>query len=149
MRSLILAAALALVPLAVTANSHGGGGGNAGAHFIENWDLDGDGAVTLAEAQERRSDVFLSFDADEDGALSAEEYDMFDAARANDLENMGLPAKAATGDNPAGLMRREMTDIDGDGRVTRTEFIDSTADWIARMDRDGDGQVTAADFCNR
>ena len=144
MRIVILSAALALTPLTALANSHGGG--NAGAHFIENWDLDGDGAVTLAEAQERRGDVFLSFDADENGALSAEEYDMFDAARANDLVEMGLPAKAATGDNPAGLMRRDITDANGDGQVTREEFIDSAADWIARMDRDGDGQITAADF---
>lgn len=126
------------------ANSHAKG--NAGAHFIENWDMDGDGAVTLEEATERRRDVFASFDADEDGALSGVEYDMFDQARANDLMEMGLPAKAAMGDNPAGLMRREMTDADGNGIVTQEEFLGSTADWITRMDRTGDGIVTADDF---
>lgn len=46
--------------------------GVPGEHFVENWDLDGDGIVTLAEAQERRGDVFTTFDADEDGKLSAE-----------------------------------------------------------------------------
>ena len=146
MRIMMLTAVLALAPVAAIAGSHGQGAGNAGAHFIENWDLDGDGAVTVAEAEERRADVFAAFDADEDGSLSPGEYDMFDAARANDLMEMGLPAKAATGDNPAGLMRRDMTDTDGDGSVTRAEFLDSAADWIARMDSNGDGQVTAADF---
>jgi Ca2+-binding EF-hand superfamily protein len=146
MRIVMLCAALAMAPVAAVAGSHGQSGGNAGAHFIENWDLDGDGAVTVAEAEERRADVFAAFDADEDGSLSSDEYDMFDAARANDLMEMGLPAKAATGDNPAGLMRREMTDADGDGTVTRAEFLGSAAAWIARMDSDGDGRVTAADF---
>ena len=47
--------------------------GVPGSHFIENWDLDGDGQVTLAEAQERRGDVFYSFDADEDGYIDEEE----------------------------------------------------------------------------
>ncbi len=140
----LLLAALICTAGPVLASSHGKG--NAGAHFIENWDLDGDGVVTLAEATERRSDVFASFDADEDGALSAEEYDMFDAARANDLQEMGLPAKAAQGNNPAGLMRREMTDANGDGSVTEEEFLGSTAAWIARMDRNGDGTISADDF---
>ena len=47
--------------------------GMPGAHFIENWDLDGNGAVTAAEIAEKRSDVFASFDADENASLSAAE----------------------------------------------------------------------------
>ena len=63
--------------------------GVPGSHFIENWDLDGDGQVTLAEAQERRGDVFYSFDADEDGFIDGEEYKNFDEARKNDMEGQG------------------------------------------------------------
>ena len=49
-----------------------------GAHFLQNWDQDGDGIVSLDEATTKRNDLFTSFDADEDGKLSAEEYSAFD-----------------------------------------------------------------------
>lgn len=42
-------------------------------HFMSNWDLDSNGAVTLAEVRERRDNVFSSFDSNEDGYLDAEE----------------------------------------------------------------------------
>ena len=64
--------------------------GSPGLHFIENWDLDGDGQVTLAEATERRGDIFVTFDADDNGVLSPEEHDFFDEARANDMKENGM-----------------------------------------------------------
>lgn len=42
-------------------------------HFMTNWDLDSNGAVTLDEVRERRDSVFAAFDANEDGYLDAEE----------------------------------------------------------------------------
>ena len=123
--------------------------GNPGAHFVENWDLNADGQVTLAEATERRSDVFASFDANEDGLLDAAEYDMFDEARANDMaENAGAHGggngngfgAAATG------MERGFNDADGDGKVSLAEFLAKTEDWLAIMDRNGDSVVTTDDF---
>ena len=122
--------------------------GVPGSHFIENWDLDGDGAVTLAEAQERRGDVFSSFDSDEDGQLSAAEYVLFDEARANDIETaagaqgpgMGVMMRAADG------MRLQVNDSDGDGQVSRHEFITGATGWIDGMDRNRDGVVSGADF---
>ena len=45
-----------------------------GAHFLEQWDLNADGQVTLDEAREKRGDVFVMFDADEDGALNDTEW---------------------------------------------------------------------------
>ena len=120
--------------------------GVPGGHFIENWDLDGNGAVSLQEAEERRGDVFASFDSDEDGYLSAQEYILFDEARANDMQNngaqhgQGMMVRAADG------MRLQANDGDGDGRVSQAEFITATADWIAKLDRDGDGVVTTDDF---
>ncbi|WP_370319602.1 EF-hand domain-containing protein [Oricola sp.] len=42
-------------------------------HFMSNWDLDSNGAVTLEEVRERRDSVFSAFDANEDGNLDAEE----------------------------------------------------------------------------
>ncbi|MFD1694489.1 hypothetical protein [Roseibium aestuarii] len=116
-----------------------------GAHFIENWDLDGDGAVTVDEARDRRSDVFASFDTNDDGFLDAEEYVTFDEARANDQAENGQGMGEGRR-NPANGLRLEVNDLDGDGRVSRGEFLDAAAGWIARIDRNGDGVVRADDF---
>lgn len=119
--------------------------GNPGGHFVESWDLDGDGQVTLAEATERRGDVFLSFDADENGILSPEEHDLFDEARANDMAENGM-GHGGGQRNPANGMLREVTDADGDGSVNREEFLAAVPAWFNAMDRNGDGVVTTADF---
>ncbi|MGX1497524.1 hypothetical protein ACSSV1_002560 [Labrenzia sp. MBR-25] len=120
-----------------------------GAHFVENWDLDGDGAVTVVEARERRSDVFASFDANEDGFLDAEEYVLFDEARAQDQaanEPQGMGRGAG---NPANGMALDVNDTDGDGKVSEAEFLDNAQAWIEMIDRNGDGVVTMADFGQR
>ncbi|MBR9843434.1 MAG: EF-hand domain-containing protein [Rhodobacteraceae bacterium] len=115
--------------------------------FLENWDLDGDGTVTMAEAKEKRADIFYTFDADENGTLDAEEYAVFDEARANDMEQMGMgKGGKGKGAQAAQGMRREFTDLDGNGSVTRDEFLDSLADWFSRIDRNGDGMVNGDDF---
>jgi Ca2+-binding EF-hand superfamily protein len=136
-RSIILAAGVALVGLPAIAQ------GKPGAHFVENWDLDGDGAVTLAEATERRGDIFYTFDANEDGVLDATEHDDFDAARSADMEGQGGWHGP---NNPANGMLRTVTDADGDGQVSRDEFLGAVPEWFARMDRNGDGVVTTDDF---
>jgi len=121
---------------------------NPGEHFITNWDGDGDGAVTLEEATTRRGDIFVTFDADENGFLSAEEYTQFDAARAGDQAQM----RQGQGKGQGLMMREEggmqlaFNDADGDGAVSRDEFLARTPDWFAMMDRNADGQITAADF---
>lgn len=123
-----------------------------GGHFIANWDLNADGTVSLEEATEKRGDVFTTFDADEDGKLSATEYDMFDEARANDQAEMkaamgkGKGMGHGKGMGEEGGMMRAFNDADGDGFVSRDEFMAKTPDWIAMMDRNGDGGVTADDF---
>lgn len=120
--------------------------GEPGAHFIENWDSDGDGAVTVDEAGARRADVFASFDANEDGFLDAEEYVTFDEARANDMaQNEGGQGKGAMMRAADGMLLAR-NDIDGDGKVSRDEFLGQAAAWIAEMDRNGDGVITTADF---
>jgi len=121
------------------------GNGVPGGHFVESWDLDEDGKVTLSEATERRGDVFLTFDADDNGILDSEEHDLFDEARANDMKENG--EGHGTGKrNPANGMLREVTDANGDGQVTRAEFLDAVPAWFAQMDKNGDGAVTTDDF---
>lgn len=133
-----------------------------GAHFLQNWDQDGDGIVSLDEATAKRNDLFTSFDADEDGKLSAEEYSAFDEMRSADQEMMreemgagmgqgggkghGMGMGHGNGMPEEGGMMRGFDDADGDRMVSREEFTSRTADWLAMMDHNGDGQVTAADF---
>ncbi len=117
-----------------------------GDHFIENWDLDADGAVTLSEVETRRGDVFYTFDADENGVLDAEEYAMFDEARANDMQNEPGHGRSGTMGRAAEGMTLVFNDTDGDGAVTEAEFMAHSKAWLALIDRDGNGAITSADF---
>lgn len=117
-----------------------------GAHFVENWDMNGDGQVTLAEAQEKRTELFYMFDSDENGLLNDAEYDLFDETRRADMdENAGGHKKGAMRGIDQAMMR-QFNDVDGDGMVSRDEFIAKAEAWFAMVDRNGDGVVTTADF---
>ncbi len=116
-----------------------------GSHFIESWDLNADGTVTLAELEEKRGDVFYMFDADENGMLNADEYASFDEVRAADMENQGDHAQGKMGRVQEG-MQMTFNDANGDGQVSEAEFVAKAADWLAIIDRDESGDVTSADF---
>ena len=145
MKTLITATALVTL-LATSAFASGNGGGNPGAGFLDEWDNDGDGRVTVENVASRRSDVFASFDADDNGILDAEEYAFFDEARASSHDDEGSDGghggerKAAVG------MTLPFNDVDGNGSVTLSEFIGQSAAWLALVDRNGDGVVTVEDF---
>lgn len=116
-----------------------------GAHFIENWDLDEDGQVTLAETTQKRADIFYMFDQDENGSLDDAEYDLFDETRQADIDaNAGGPKGQMRGLNQA--MMRDFNDRDSDGSVTEAEFLEGAADLFLQMDRNKDGVITTADF---
>lgn len=119
--------------------------GLPGEHFIQNWDYDTDGQVTFAEVEERRGDIFYMFDQNDDGLLQSEEYDLFDEARATDMENMGGHEGNAMRPVDQGMMRAN-NDANGDGLVSREEFVRFSATWFANMDRNGDGVITTDDF---
>lgn len=118
-----------------------------GTHFIENWDMDENGAVSMAEITERRDLVFTMFDNDENNALDATEYAMFDETRAADMEmNAGGHGNGQGGGRMNEGMTMAFNDTDGDGIVTRDEFIAGSAGWFAMLDQNEDGSVTADDF---
>ena len=135
----VLLTCAALMPIAAFAQD------TPGSHFVENWDLDGNLSVSSEEITERRGDIFVMFDQDEDGMLSAEEYVLFDETRAADLENN------AGGHGKGGdLMQEGLTlgfnDTDADGKVSKEEFVSNSAAWFTQIDRNGDAMITSADF---
>jgi hypothetical protein len=135
----MLATLTALLPFAAAAQN------NPGEHFIESWDLNADGTVTLEEIAERREMVFTMFDNDENGVLDSAEYIFFDETRAADMEN-----NAGGHGQGGGRMQEGLTlsfnDSDADGLVSQEEFINNSSAWIALIDRDADGVITFSDF---
>lgn len=138
MRLLLLASACALGTAALAQ-------GTPGAHFIENWDMDGDGLITVAEIAEKRGEIFVMFDQNEDGALDAAEYDLFDETRRADIE-----ANAGGRKGPMALvdkaMDRTFNDADGDGLVSLDEFGAQAPAFFDTLDKNGDGVISSADF---
>lgn len=84
--ALILAASAAWAGLAIAEDTAAQDGFRT--HFMESWDGDADGKVTLEEARARRTDIFAAFDADEDGFLTDPELAQMDEMRANEHEGM-------------------------------------------------------------
>lgn len=119
--------------------------GGPGAHFIESWDRNNDGIVTLAELRAKRGDVFYTFDSDENGFLNAEEYGYFDDARQADMEGQGEHAQGKLGRVQEGLVMA-FNDSNGDGQVSEAEFFANAKNWLALIDRNESGDVTPADF---
>ena len=119
--------------------------GGPGAHFIESWDRNNDGIVTLVELRAKRGDVFYTFDSDENGFLNAEEYGYFDDARQADMEGQGEHAQGKLGRVQEGLVMA-FNDSNGDGQVSEAEFFANAKNWLALIDRNESGDVTPADF---
>lgn len=108
--------------------------------FVDSWDSDEDGTVSLAEANERRAEFFSVLDDDEDGKIVAKEFTAF-------LTNQRMPPEEAT-NGQRGLFGMDLAfnDANKDGFVTKEEFLAQTQRWLDGMDRSGDGKVTSADF---
>ena len=119
-----------------------------GDQFMQSWDLDGNGTATREELREMRGNVFFTFDANEDGFLDAEEYVLFDEARANDVANYEADQRdqmQAVADG----MSLANSDTNGDGRVGQDEFLSGADGWFAQLDKNGDGGITLEDFAQQ
>lgn len=140
--ALVLTVSGALMPQMALAQQ-----GNPGAHFIEQWDMDGNGEVTLAEAQEKRGDVFVMFDANENDQMDAPEWQAIADHLAGEAANSNAAGmKRGPGKAIHDAMEAAFNDTDGNGIVTKDEFVAATAGLFATIDRTGDGLMTTADF---
>ncbi len=110
--------------------------------FLEVWDMDADGKVTMREVDEMRIAIFETFDKDGDGALNSEEYTAFDKARGDAAKDSNSPLlkRAVHG------LRRESMDTNLDGMVTRNDMSAALRDWFMSHDKDKDGVLTDGDF---
>lgn len=111
-------AAIAFACLAAPAWAQGRGG-----DMLAAMDANGDGAVTRAEAQAARDTMFTRMDADGDGFISQAE-------------------RAAMREETARRRQRGNADANGDGRVSRSEFMGQPFRGFDMADANNDGVVT-------
>lgn len=93
-------------------------------------DANGDGVITREEVAAARAKRFAKRDANGDGVITAAELD---AAIMKRLEKRKARLRYR-------LLAR--LDADGDGKVTKDEFVNKRDRLFSRLDRDGDGRIT-------
>lgn len=104
-------------------------------------DTNQDGQVSAEEAAERAADVFAGLDVDESQDVTLEEFMAYDT---------GMPLEAGQQRMEQRRQRREarfqQLDANGDGRLTREEFLNHFRQQFAEADTDGDGRVDPFEF---
>ncbi|PYE99934.1 EF hand domain-containing protein [Rhodopseudomonas faecalis] len=115
------------------------------SHFLEQWDANGDGSVSLAEIRQGREHRFAAYDADGDGYLDREEQAKFDKVRETGIARFSEDDRVKIRRVADGLSMPR-NDADGDGRVSRDEFLKGGDSWLKSLDKDGDGAVTLLDL---
>ncbi len=105
-------------------------GGGRAMEMMQEFDANGDGALTQDEIDTARAARLGEFDADGDGSLNLEEY-----------QALWLDAM-----HGAMVDRFQSHDDDGDGKVTAEEFGEPWTGMVARMDVNGDGKLDRSDM---
>ena len=154
-KSLTLAA-LCMAALATPTIAQQGGGMMA---FVSEWDMNGDGVVTLDDFATRRGDQFEMFDLNGDGGIDAEEQaNMAQTIAGMQEVNHGgqghgqgqgqgqMGGQRGPGPRIHAAMTAAYADTDQDGVITRAEWDAATERLFADLDRNGDGQMGPADF---
>ena len=146
---MILAATLAALGGAALAQGQGNG---AMAGFVQEWDMNADGRVTLADFAERRTTQFDMFDLNGDARIDAEEQANMaqTIAGAQDANHGGEGGHGQGGNGPGAQIHAAMTadyaDADRDGILSAQEWADATQRLFTELDRSGDGLLDRADF---
>jgi len=106
-----------------------GGHGMRGKGMLKQADSDGDGVVTLAEAEAKFRERTLAIDVNKDGSISVQEMEAH-------RQIMRAERQAA---------RLTALDADKNGTVSVEEFNNAHSKRLARMDSNSDGKLDAED----
>lgn len=114
-------------------------------------DTNGDNAVTRAELEQFHGEMFDFRDSNEDGFLDREDASparqRLAQMRAEGAAEAAAPhrSRAMRGARGARRMMEEL-DTDGDGRISRAEFVERRSPVFTRLDADENGTVTGAEI---
>lgn len=137
-------AALAAILVAVGPTvSFAQGGGQGMADRFQALDADGDGRLSAVEAAEWQETVLVAMDADEDGQLTREEYMAVQMGKGADPDQRGPRYEEKQAEKDAAFTQM---DDEGDGLVSREQFLEAGAKNFIKADADGDGYVTMPEF---
>ncbi len=100
-------------------------------------DADKDGAISADESAAQATKKFDEIDKDKDGSVSLDELDKY-----RDAEKAKREAEMKKREGEMKQKYRAKVDPDGDGKITKDEFLKSAAERQKKMDVDGDGKVT-------
>ena len=109
---------------------YGGMGAKYGMRMLERYDVNKDGALDLDEVRGERERSFKAADADDDGALTLQEY-----------ETLWLQAM-----RPRMVRSFQKHDDDCDGRVTSEDYSNRFNRTMMRMDQNEDGRIDTKDM---
>ena len=98
--------------------------------MLERYDSNGDGKLTQSEIVEGRNSRLAAFDADQDGALTLQEF-----------EGLWLDTM-----RPFMVDMYQRFDEDGDARVTADEYTQPFAKMMTWLDRNDDGAIDKSDL---
>jgi hypothetical protein len=128
---------------AVMADDHkprGERGGKGGAvRALAAADANGDKSVTTEEFQQLQAEMFTWMDRDGDGALTVHD-------RSPIHQRLAAKRDAGAGEGLQGRRGGAQFDIDGNGAISRDEFLNRETPMFDRLDANADGVVTSAEI---
>ena len=128
-RTLSAAILLSLLSTASLAQMRGGGEG-----IFERADVNKDGSVTRDEFLAARAEQFGKFDRNSDGYIDS-----------SDVPKRLAQRRAQNGGG-GGEMLKEQFDSNGDGKVSKEEFVNGPTMLFDRADTDGNGVLDAKEL---